>query len=262
VTSEKSREHSRLEALAVLRDRRRRGLVVGTVPYGYERRGDVLVPEQREQRLLVYLRGLRRKGVSYAGIAAVLNTAGISTKKGRAVWYAETVRSILVTMELRANGHGKESGMSDMREMRNAWNRRKDEMNTLGYVQTDEVGQMLGMKHDAKGRLACHSKLVKALRDARVPSAALGGGPLRCGTLFWKREQVLQFVASRIARNVKAPSAPKKDAAVVQEQKKSDGHLQCETVIRLSRLVEQALEKTLDLGTRLEKLERDLGIEQ
>lgn len=73
------------------------GQRVGTVPFGWNLAADgvSLVPNDAEQTVLATIRQLRTAGQSLRDIASYLNTEGISTKKGRATWYASTVASVL-----------------------------------------------------------------------------------------------------------------------------------------------------------------------
>lgn len=68
--------------------------VYGTVPLGFERRGDSLTENTRERRVIERIRGWRKCGWSLRRIAEELNCLGAKTKKG-GQWYASTVRYIL-----------------------------------------------------------------------------------------------------------------------------------------------------------------------
>ena len=68
--------------------------VYGEVPYGFARTGKDLRPVARELRIVRRIFRLRKKGKTLRAIAALLNHAGIPTKKGR-TWAAMTVKYML-----------------------------------------------------------------------------------------------------------------------------------------------------------------------
>lgn len=78
-------------ALAYKRDH---GRVSGTVPYGYDRRGDALVVNPAEQATIAQVRTLRDEGLSLRAIAARLTDAGTPTKRG-GKWHPRTVSLLL-----------------------------------------------------------------------------------------------------------------------------------------------------------------------
>lgn len=82
--------------------KRQRGERVGTIPYGYRLAPDGrrLEPEPNELATLAQMQTERAAGKSFALIADDLNAEGVPTKQGRQ-WYAATVRSVLVTANLR-----------------------------------------------------------------------------------------------------------------------------------------------------------------
>ena len=81
------------EALGELRSR---GLVYGSIPFGFCRQGDRLLLDDTEQRVLVRIRRMRHRGHSYDKIARALNKSGIPAKR-KGVWHAMSVRSVLLT---------------------------------------------------------------------------------------------------------------------------------------------------------------------
>ena len=83
------------DALCELRSR---GKAYSPTPFGFKRYGDDLVPDEAEQRVLVRMSRLRRKGKSYRAIATSLNRSKTPAKKGGA-WFASSVRSVLSTTE-------------------------------------------------------------------------------------------------------------------------------------------------------------------
>lgn len=81
---------------AALAAKRKAGRLTGEVPFGWsvDAEGN-LIELADEQAVISKINDLRAAGVSLRKIASILTEAGIVTKKGRAVWYAETVKSIL-----------------------------------------------------------------------------------------------------------------------------------------------------------------------
>jgi DNA invertase Pin-like site-specific DNA recombinase len=69
--------------------------VYGPVPYGFERKGDLLVVVKSEQAVIEQMRVWRDAGISLRQIAASLNEKGIATKAGGRQWYASTVQKVL-----------------------------------------------------------------------------------------------------------------------------------------------------------------------
>jgi len=63
-------------------------------PLGFDRKGDALVVNEREQEAVRFIREQRAAGLSLREIADQLNAAGVPTKKG-GKWYASTVKYIL-----------------------------------------------------------------------------------------------------------------------------------------------------------------------
>ncbi len=81
------------DALGELRSR---GQAYGAVAYGWNREGNRLIPNDIEQRVLARIRRLRGRGLSYARIADILNSAGIAPKHANK-WYAASIRSVVMT---------------------------------------------------------------------------------------------------------------------------------------------------------------------
>ena len=69
--------------------------VYGPVPYGFERKGDLLVMLDAEQAVIEQMRVWRGGGTSLRQIAALLNEKGVQTKAGGRQWYASTVQKVL-----------------------------------------------------------------------------------------------------------------------------------------------------------------------
>jgi hypothetical protein len=66
------------------------GWVRGGVPYGYDRRGKVLVENESEQRVIGELRKMREAGIPLNQLAARLNEQGIPSKRG-GKWFPASV---------------------------------------------------------------------------------------------------------------------------------------------------------------------------
>lgn len=81
---------------AAMAEKRKAGHRIGDIPYGWEIGADGrLSPVAREQEILSRIVECRDAGMSLRAIASLLNDRGIVTKKGKATWYAATVKSIL-----------------------------------------------------------------------------------------------------------------------------------------------------------------------
>jgi site-specific DNA recombinase len=91
------------EALGQLRSQ---GRAYGSVPYGFFRDDDRLIPDDIEQRMLARIRQLRGRGLSYDRIARSLNESGVPAKRS-GNWHAMSVRSVLLTA--RKVGHPTET---------------------------------------------------------------------------------------------------------------------------------------------------------
>lgn len=78
----------------VLQSKKARGEVVGTVPFGFERDGDDLVPVLEELDVIERMQEWQQDGESLRGIARRLNAAEVPTKKGGS-WHARTVGYML-----------------------------------------------------------------------------------------------------------------------------------------------------------------------
>jgi DNA invertase Pin-like site-specific DNA recombinase len=69
--------------------------VYGPVPYGFERKGNLLVMLDAEQAVIEQMRIWRDGGISLRQIAALLNEKGVQTKAGGRQWYGSTVQKVL-----------------------------------------------------------------------------------------------------------------------------------------------------------------------
>ena len=93
--SELEREQISERTAFALEHLRRSGKVYGPVPFGWMRRGDLLVADLPQQAALKLARAMLAKGSSLGQIAAEFTKRGVTTMHGRARWYASSVRSIL-----------------------------------------------------------------------------------------------------------------------------------------------------------------------
>jgi DNA invertase Pin-like site-specific DNA recombinase len=87
------RERTR-SAMSVKRSRGER--ISGYAPVGWDfGRGGRLVRNAREQKVIALVRRLRAKGLSYRGIATLLDAEGVRPKRGKR-WMHTTVKAILL----------------------------------------------------------------------------------------------------------------------------------------------------------------------
>lgn len=77
-----------------LAHKRHNGKVYSRTPFGYERKGDLLVPNLMQQKALAMARRMAAKGASLRQIATQLTAERIAPPRGHQ-WYASGVRSIL-----------------------------------------------------------------------------------------------------------------------------------------------------------------------
>ena len=66
----------------VLSDKKKNGKVYGKVAYGFDREGDSLVPNLKEQKTLKKIYSLKNKGISYGKISEFLNRNKHTKKNG------------------------------------------------------------------------------------------------------------------------------------------------------------------------------------
>jgi|LSQX01.2.fsa_nt_gb DNA invertase Pin-like site-specific DNA recombinase len=78
----------------VLHAKKDRGEVVGTVPFGFMRDGDDLLPVPEELQVIVRMRRWQEAGLSLREIARRLNDREVPTKRG-GMWHARTVAYML-----------------------------------------------------------------------------------------------------------------------------------------------------------------------
>lgn len=94
--AELEREQIGWRTSEALQSKKRNGLVYGRLPYGWDREGDRLVPNDREQAAVADMRALRDTGLSFAAIARQLNDQGVPTKRnGAGGWQSATVMRTL-----------------------------------------------------------------------------------------------------------------------------------------------------------------------
>jgi site-specific DNA recombinase len=68
----------------------------GRTPYGFDRVGDDLTPNDSEQSWIEYMVESREAGLGFQEIAHLLNADKIPTKSGGQLWAANTVRRIIL----------------------------------------------------------------------------------------------------------------------------------------------------------------------
>jgi hypothetical protein len=83
-----------LSALFALNHKRQNGQAYSRTPFGYDRHGDPLIPNQIQLQALTMARRMAAKGVSLRQIAITLKMKGVAPPRGRK-WYASRVRSVL-----------------------------------------------------------------------------------------------------------------------------------------------------------------------
>jgi len=81
-----------------LQHKKRQGQVVGSIPFGYSRQGDQLVPVAREQAVIGKANELYRCGLRLVEITERLNGQGITTRSGKA-WTPMQVKRLLTAYE-------------------------------------------------------------------------------------------------------------------------------------------------------------------
>lgn len=79
---------------AALQHKKEQGKIYGPIPYGFDRKGDMLVENQKEQDILDLMRAWRKQGWSLRKIASELNERRIAAKKGGR-WYSSSVRCVI-----------------------------------------------------------------------------------------------------------------------------------------------------------------------
>jgi site-specific DNA recombinase len=87
------------QALTHLREQ---GRVYGPVPYGFDRKGDLLVKNRKEAQIVHQITDMRDVGHSYQAVAQRLNSEGVPAKRG-GPWSPMSVRSVTRTHAQRQN---------------------------------------------------------------------------------------------------------------------------------------------------------------
>lgn len=85
-----------LRTSEALQELRSQGRAYGSIPYGFQRNGNHLIPDDAEQQVVARIQRMRRRGHSYARIADTLNHSGIAPKRA-SKWYAASIRSVFMT---------------------------------------------------------------------------------------------------------------------------------------------------------------------
>ena len=88
------RENTAARITDALRHRKENGRVYGVVPLGFDRKGDRLVPNLKEQMIVCRVFADRKKGRTLGAIAEALNQDRVHTKQG-GQWWASTISAIL-----------------------------------------------------------------------------------------------------------------------------------------------------------------------
>ena len=78
--------------------KKRRGEVLGNVPYGYRSEGGKLVPCETEQLVIAHISRWRKQKHSFTEIAMALNQSGFKTRRGTP-WKYQYVQSIVKGMK-------------------------------------------------------------------------------------------------------------------------------------------------------------------
>lgn len=97
VLNEFERDQVSERTKAAMAHKKRKGERVGEIPYGFQLAADgvQLLEEPGEQRVIARIRSLRAEGLSLRAIAAVIDAAGVRSKKGAEKWSAQSIRRVL-----------------------------------------------------------------------------------------------------------------------------------------------------------------------
>jgi site-specific DNA recombinase len=98
VLNEFERDQISERTTAALRHKREQRQAYSPTPYGFDRICDLLVINHDEQKVIEEILELRLKGWSLRRIAALFNDKGVTAKNG-GIWFASSVRSVLVCSE-------------------------------------------------------------------------------------------------------------------------------------------------------------------
>jgi site-specific DNA recombinase len=95
VLNEFERDQVSERTSAILQHKKAGREVYSPVPYGFDRNGKTLVPNQTEQEILERILRLHTSGWSLRRIADHLNSDGIPAKRG-GKWFGSSVRSVIM----------------------------------------------------------------------------------------------------------------------------------------------------------------------
>lgn len=84
----------------VLDMKRKDGKVWNHTPFGFDRDGDMLLPNHDEQMAIMLMKKMREQGLSYRDIGHELELQGIMPKTGGHIWQAMTIKKILDRQQL------------------------------------------------------------------------------------------------------------------------------------------------------------------
>lgn len=79
-----------------MRHRKQHHKVFNHAPYGFDIKGDDLIPNAAEQKVIRRILKLHEAGKTYRDIAAALNKSGVKTKLGK-TWQPGTIHALLKT---------------------------------------------------------------------------------------------------------------------------------------------------------------------
>ena len=98
VLNEFERDQISERTATALRHKKQRRQAYSPTPYGYDRVGDTLIENAREQTIILQIYRLREKGLSLRKIAQILGESGTPAKNG-GKWHPSAVRSVILTAE-------------------------------------------------------------------------------------------------------------------------------------------------------------------
>lgn len=81
-----------------IKNKKDMGLVYNHTPYGYKRVKNKLIKDNKEQKIISYIKDQHKKNMSYRSIARNLNENRVPTKLGKK-WYANTVKRMVIMKE-------------------------------------------------------------------------------------------------------------------------------------------------------------------
>lgn len=92
---------------STMRTKISKGEALGTIPYGYAKKGVMLVPNPQEQKILDKMQSMVDRGIGYRQIAEALNSQGIENRNGGkhrqgAPWTHSAVHRVLKARSLHS----------------------------------------------------------------------------------------------------------------------------------------------------------------